>query len=82
MLIWGGTKGTDAELNDGAIYSPASDQWLSIPVLGAPTPRWDHIAAWTGNRMIIVNGYPSTSNNRLGGIYDPAKGMFYLHRWQ
>lgn len=58
VIVWGGraneTGGT--VFGDGAAYDPKSDSWrmLSDSPLEA---RWGHVAAWTGEEMLIVGGF-------------------------
>jgi N-acetylneuraminic acid mutarotase len=63
--------------NNGALYRPDTDQWTSLSLVNAPSPRYNHIALWTGNEMIVWGG---TSNrqvlaaaapNRQGARYRP-----------
>jgi hypothetical protein len=60
MLVWGGwMRGSRLPFpiyGDGGRYSPAHDTWAPIIASGAPTPRWDHTAVWTGSEMIIFGG--------------------------
>ena len=39
MIVWGGQDGTGgSQLKDGAMYDPATDVWLALPVQNAPDP--------------------------------------------
>ncbi len=61
--------------NDGAAYDPAQKGWRSISTAGAPSPRWCHVALWTGREMLIWGGRSAfqPSYHKLdGGLYDPA----------
>src|SRR6185369_2824569 len=64
----------------GGRYDPAADAWTPVATAGAPAPRQDHVAVWTGERMIVWGGTvydgdpPSTRND--GGVYDP-----FLDAW-
>lgn len=69
MIVWGGRtdENTSSMYDDGAAYDPATQTWRRI----APTelsPRYDHIAVWTGTEMLIVGGGDGTS----GAAYDPT----------
>ena len=58
MIIWGGRAnffGND-NYNDGGRYNPESDSWRPISTQGAPTPRSQCVAVWTGTEMIIWGG--------------------------
>jgi len=87
MIVWGGQNGNDVALGgtifgDGAIYTPATNTWTSLPASApnAPSARFNHTAIWTGSRMIIWGGLglgpaltsssPVTVNT--GASYDPA----------
>ena len=60
MIIWGGRYVHDNEdtlLSDGAAYNPETNEWRAI----AQPPesfagRWNHAAAWSGDRMYIHGG--------------------------
>jgi hypothetical protein len=82
MIVWGGRNylwgaGTgELTLNTGGIYDPDTDSWIPTPVTGAPEPRREHAAVWTGKEMIVWAGttqddsglhYPNT-----GGVFDPS----------
>jgi N-acetylneuraminic acid mutarotase len=79
MLIWGGWNGGDAARNyalDGARYDPATDRWRPMASAGAPPPREDHTAIWTGREMIVWGGVVRDGRTRhqlaSGGRYDPT----------
>ena len=83
MIVWGGYDVVGAQaatvLNDGGIYDPASNTWTAIGTAGAPDARSDHMAVWTGSKMVIFGGgspIASDAVNSLGGIYDPATGTW------
>jgi N-acetylneuraminic acid mutarotase len=61
MIVWGGVSfpagGGDGTLfGDGARYDPTNNTWTAISNVGAPTPRVDHTAVWTGTEMIVWEG--------------------------
>lgn len=61
MIVWGGRSGGDGtELSDGGRYDPASDQWLTVPTVGAPSPRAFHSVVWTGSELIVWGGRACT----------------------
>ena len=81
MIIWGGLgcgverSGGPADCAGGARYKPASDTWLPVATLGAPTARSGHTAVWTGGEMIVWGGTSSNCSSsvcRDGAAYDPA----------
>jgi hypothetical protein len=56
MIVWGGWNGDDDGRNyalDGGRYDPETDRWRPISMRGAPEPREDHSAIWTGTEMIV-----------------------------
>jgi len=68
MIVWGGGR------NTGSRYDPATDTWTSMAMIGAPSPRRDHVAVWTGTEMIVWGGCGQSTNFcevGSGGRYDP-----------
>jgi len=79
LVVWGGTRdgyGASEVLGDGVAWSPAAGAWRTISAAGAPSPREQHAAVWTGSRMIVWGGRdaPDVSGAALadGAAYDPA----------
>ncbi len=75
MIIYGGLPGTTGATNTGARYKPSTDTWTWVSTSGlAPGPRRDHVAVWTGNRMIVWGGSDGVGSPLLntGGRYDPV----------
>lgn len=75
MLVWGTTPATafDAvpQTAAGAAYDPARDVWTPI----SPWPlniTGDHVAVWTGDRMLVWGGSVGESTSAEGASYDPA----------
>lgn len=61
IIVWGGlaSDGSGSQLNsfgDGYRYNLLSNTWSAISTNGAPTPRCQHTAVWTGTEMIIWGG--------------------------
>lgn len=67
MIVWGGhnydseilegvipISGT--EFNTGGRYNPATNTWTPISTRGAPSRRFDHVAVWTGEKMLVWGG--------------------------
>lgn len=54
---------------------PGCVAWQPLPTTGAPDPREQHTAVWTGSKMIVWggNGGPGKLVLNTGGVYDPAK---------
>jgi N-acetylneuraminic acid mutarotase len=72
-IVWGGL-GTAGELNSGGIFDPAQALWTKVTTgSGAPSPRLNAPAVWTGKYMAIWGG-----QDGVGGLlndlflYDPA----------
>jgi N-acetylneuraminic acid mutarotase len=81
MIVWGGWNGDDVARDyalHGGRYDPVHDRWRPISDVGAPEPREDHTAIWTGREMIVWGGVrrdgPDGERRQLasGGRYDPA----------
>jgi N-acetylneuraminic acid mutarotase len=67
LIIWGGCTGGTActdELNSGAVYDPATDQWTATTTVSAPSARRHHSAVWTGDQMIVWGGSYTTTGGR------------------
>ena len=61
MVVWGGISGGNSDYlyysDSGGRYNPDSDTWATIqPGFGAPAPRSEHSAIWTGAEMVIWGG--------------------------
>ena len=59
MIVWGG-RGSFApsdHKNDGALYNPTTDTWRRMSVEGAPAPRSQMAAVWTGEELIVWGGW-------------------------
>jgi hypothetical protein len=73
MIVWGGTSGVLE--NTGAQFDPtvgATGTWSATNTTGAPSPRYNHTAVWTGTKMIVWGGLSGTGFENTGGQYDPA----------
>jgi N-acetylneuraminic acid mutarotase len=75
MIVWGGeSSGGGGTTSTGGIYDPASDSWMAVSTLGAPSAREEHSAVWTGQEMIIWGGCSNVSCSSVynnGGRYNP-----------
>ncbi len=81
MIVWGGIfydpeLGEVVFLNTGGRYSPSANQWSATTTPGAPSPRRDHTAVWTGSEMIVWGGTDASAVLDDGARYDPAR-----NRW-
>ncbi len=74
MLVWGGyaltRQGLQGPRSGGVAYSPASARWRDIPAGGPLEPRSGHLAAWTGQEMLVIGGTNRVSLSD-GAAYDP-----------
>ena len=62
MIVWGGSH-FNGQFTDvyatGGVYDPAADIWTPTTITDAPEPRVHHVAAWTGQAMLIWGGSAS-----------------------
>jgi len=78
MLVWGGKiLGSNSFTKTGGLYNPASFTWSSLSSSnesGAPTPRWQHTAVWTGTEMIVWGGLEDDGGTKTnsGARYNPS----------
>ena len=74
LVFWGGFNegGNFAPSNTGGQYDPDTDTWTATSLVGAPSPRQNHSAAWVANRMVVLGGVANPfPSNISGGRYDP-----------
>lgn len=90
LFVWGGV-GDDSPfpfLSTGALYDPATDTWVAVSSVGAPSPRASPHVHWTGSKVIVFagsqvrppdesSGWPQITQWFDGGIYDPQSD-----RWE
>lgn len=77
MIVWGGDVVGVGSTDSGARYTLGNgvgmDSWTATTATGAPSPRTNHTAAWTGSQMIIWGGLTqSLGRARDGGRYTPG----------
>jgi N-acetylneuraminic acid mutarotase len=75
MIVWGGatTLGVNTvAAGDGSIYNPVTGTWSPVSGKGAPSPRYDAVAVWTGTKMIVWGGGTPSGELNDGAMYDPA----------
>jgi hypothetical protein len=54
-------------------HTALHDCWQAIGTEDAPTARYDHVAVWTGTKMIVMRGNVSPGDGtNTGGVYDPV----------
>jgi len=72
MIVWGGgDAGLSTFFNTGGVYDPVTDTWTATTTSGAPAPRAEPVAVWTGSKMIVWGGADDAGECNTGGIYDP-----------
>ena len=72
MIVWGGYDGVST-FKTGARYNPSSDAWFPTAIAGAPSPRDDHSAVWTGTEMVVWGGFDGSNVFfGTGGKYNPS----------
>jgi hypothetical protein len=88
MIIWGGHRSvfaipspTKSHYGNGARYLPASDTWIALPQTGAPTPRSNMGAVWTGTDFMVwggadFDGSGGGANQRTGARYNLASNTW------
>jgi N-acetylneuraminic acid mutarotase len=70
--------------NTGALYHLETDQWKSLSLVNAPSPRQSHVGLWTGEEMIIWGGTsspqrpinPAIDNIQQGARYRPSENVW------
>ena len=78
MIVWGGLAGFGIAnaVATGGLYEPFTDTWTAVAAAGAPTPRFDHVALWTGSEMVVWGGFGPSGFVASGGRFDPATGTW------
>jgi N-acetylneuraminic acid mutarotase len=72
MIVWGGNNNVlPAVFNTGGRYDPATDAWSPTTTVGAPVPRSQHAAAWTGSQMVVFGGRDGSAFYNDGSRYTP-----------
>jgi hypothetical protein len=73
MVVFGGND-NDHIFNSGGAYDPIANTWTATSIVGAPSARTSHTAAWTRNEMVIWGGAIQPGGYYAldtGGRYDP-----------
>jgi hypothetical protein len=53
-----------------------ADAWEPTPMTNAPTARANHVAVWTGTKMIVWGGGAPAGNTNTGGLLDLEAGTW------
>src|SRR5262249_3531761 len=74
MIVWGGSNGVDPVGGPaiGFKYDPMANAILPMSAVNAPSPRWGHVALFTGQELVIWGGTDGYTALETGGRYDPA----------
>jgi hypothetical protein len=87
LLVWGGFGpaagggAAPSTLGDGAVWDVRSNRWRPMSSSGAPSARFQPVAAWTGSRLLIWGGgagVPGGEPTRFadGAAYDPVRDVW------
>ncbi len=83
LLIWGGMEGFlsgGTYLSTGGLYDPATGDWTSTTLVGAPSGRIWHASVWTGQEAIVWGGCRDGSSCdtglSTGARYDPQSDVW------
>lgn len=82
MIVWGGhglisNPGLGYRLNTGGRYDFTTGTWVATDTTGAPNPRSEVQAVWTGREMIVW-GKDTAVVAGPGGRYDPVSDTWVL----
>jgi len=81
LIVWAGLAGSSVNnssySNTGARWTAATDSWLSITTLDAPSERQDAPAVWTGSLMMVWGGNRLSTRYNTGGTYDPISNTWF-----
>jgi hypothetical protein len=76
MVVWGGSPDDSTGLATGGVFRPptksAPASWTPTSPVGAPFPRMQATAVWTGAYMIVWGGRTGSTYYGDGARYDPA----------
>lgn len=77
MIIWGGktfekpNSSTIEVTNTGASYKVDTDKWTAISTTDAPEGRYNSVAEWTGDKLVVWGGQNVNHSSLYdGGIWD------------
>ncbi len=76
LVVWGGFTVVEDQNDDeihifsnaGARYNPVTDTWTSMAFVGAPSPRANASAVWTGSELLIWGGRDQNNVSPDGDI--------------
>ncbi|MFO0610349.1 MAG: hypothetical protein U0324_44730 [Polyangiales bacterium] len=80
VLFWGGAGvdqpgpfPTPVPAMGGGRYRPDVDRWMPLDDLGAPSPRFDHGAVWTGEELVVWGGAGALGTLVSGARFAPGR---------
>jgi hypothetical protein len=73
VFVWGGSTAFQPA---GGILGVANGQWSEFNAFGAPAPRQEHTAVWTGRYFVVWGG-----NTSGGAVSDGARYDTRESRW-
>jgi len=79
MIVWGGLDNfaPQSYLQTGGGYNPLTDAWFATQAFtNNPAGRSQHVAAWTGDQMIIHGGWNGSAYLDDTYRYVPPRTMF------
>lgn len=72
MLVWGGRQDAAVWLRgNGAEYEPTRRAWSPVPEADPRMPRMGHVAAWTGEELLIWGGFDNRRARADGAAFRP-----------
>jgi N-acetylneuraminic acid mutarotase len=78
LVVWGGVQPlfVSTYLGTGGRYNPATDTWVQMSALNAPSARSGHTAVWTGTDYLLFGGTNGVTNLNTGARYTLATGVW------
>ncbi len=84
FLSWGGGRASGGPYElypGGAVFEARRDRWRLVATAGAPSPRRDAVAVWTGGEFFVYGGEAVVDGRGAGtlidgGRYDPARDVW------
>jgi Kelch motif protein len=78
VLIVGGHSRAwpiDKVYADGVAFNPVTNRWRTLP--SSPISRYDHMAVWTGSRLLVWGGQTLPRDAETGVYSTPPHGMIF-----
>lgn len=74
--LWTNSNSNFIPLNDGYKYNYVTNTWTAISMTGAPLPRYNHAATWTGTDMFVTGGFYFQSSLSNCYSYNPVTNLW------